>query len=128
MDLTLWAPAKVNLFLEVLRKRADGYHEVQTLLQHVDLCDEIRFAEGAGIVVETGGLACPGGEGGPAPPPPRCGDSIASSGPASRPRPSRSWAPIWGRMSPCFSQALPRGRLAAANRFVPCLPFPTPGC
>ncbi len=62
MDLTLWAPAKVNLFLEVLRKRADGYHEVQTLLQHVDLCDEIRFAEGAGIVVETGGLACPGGE------------------------------------------------------------------
>ena len=63
MGLTLWAPAKVNLFLEVLRKRADGYHEVRTVLQHVDLCDEIRILEGgAGISVESDGLPCPGGE------------------------------------------------------------------
>jgi 4-diphosphocytidyl-2-C-methyl-D-erythritol kinase len=63
MGLTFWAPAKVNFFLEVLGKRPDGYHEVQTLLQQVDLCDEIQvFEEGKGIAVESHGLPCPGGE------------------------------------------------------------------
>jgi len=41
--LTIWAPAKVNLFLEVLGKRPDGYHEVRTVVQAVDLCDVLRF-------------------------------------------------------------------------------------
>ena len=36
------APAKVNLHLEVLRRREDGYHEIETVLQAVDLCDELR--------------------------------------------------------------------------------------
>jgi len=27
-DVVVWAPAKVNLFLEVLGKRPDGYHEI----------------------------------------------------------------------------------------------------
>ncbi len=63
MALTLWAPAKVNLFLEVLGRRPDGYHEVRTILQHVDLCDEIRIAEGGqGILVESRGLPSPEGE------------------------------------------------------------------
>lgn len=35
------APAKVNLHLEVLRLRHDGYHEVETVLQTVDLCDRV---------------------------------------------------------------------------------------
>ncbi|MFQ5988393.1 MAG: 4-(cytidine 5'-diphospho)-2-C-methyl-D-erythritol kinase [Candidatus Methylomirabilales bacterium] len=62
MALTLWAPAKVNLFLEVLGKRADGYHEVRTILQHVDVCDEIRIMEGGeGISVESQGLPSPQG-------------------------------------------------------------------
>ena len=38
------APAKLNLFLHVLGRRADGYHELQTLFQFVDLCDEIKIA------------------------------------------------------------------------------------
>jgi 4-diphosphocytidyl-2-C-methyl-D-erythritol kinase len=38
------APAKVNLFLEVLGKRPDGYHEIATLLVTIDLADEIDFA------------------------------------------------------------------------------------
>lgn len=38
------APAKVNLFLEVLGKRADGYHEIATLLLAIDLEDELDFA------------------------------------------------------------------------------------
>ena len=37
------APAKLNLFLHVLGRRADGYHELQTLFQLVDLCDEIQI-------------------------------------------------------------------------------------
>ena len=42
---TRWpAPAKLNLFLHIVGRRADGYHELQTLFQFVDLCDEIRIA------------------------------------------------------------------------------------
>jgi 4-diphosphocytidyl-2-C-methyl-D-erythritol kinase len=40
----LLSPAKVNLRLEVLGKRADGYHEVDTVLQSIDLCDEITIS------------------------------------------------------------------------------------
>jgi len=35
------APAKLNLFLHILGRRADGYHELQTCFQFIDLCDEI---------------------------------------------------------------------------------------
>ena len=37
------APAKINLFLRVLGRRADGYHDLQTLFQFLDLCDELTF-------------------------------------------------------------------------------------
>ncbi len=37
------APAKLNLFLHVLGRRADGYHELQTLFQLLDWGDELRF-------------------------------------------------------------------------------------
>ena len=36
------APAKVNLFLEILGKRADGYHEIRSLMQPISLFDIIR--------------------------------------------------------------------------------------
>jgi 4-diphosphocytidyl-2-C-methyl-D-erythritol kinase len=39
------APAKVNLFLEVLAKRPDGYHEIATLLVAVSLYDTLEFKE-----------------------------------------------------------------------------------
>ncbi len=42
-DLQARAPAKVNLHLEVLRRREDGYHEVETVLQTVEIFDELRF-------------------------------------------------------------------------------------
>ena len=35
------APAKLNLFLHILGRRPDGYHELQTAFQFVDLCDEL---------------------------------------------------------------------------------------
>ena len=36
-------PAKINLFLEVLGKRADGYHEVATVMQTIELYDRLFF-------------------------------------------------------------------------------------
>jgi len=36
------APAKVNLHLEVLRQRHDGYHEIETILQAIDVHDQVR--------------------------------------------------------------------------------------
>jgi len=37
------SPAKVNLYLEVLGRRPDGYHEIQTLMHRVDLFDEVEM-------------------------------------------------------------------------------------
>ena len=39
--LRLFAPAKINLGLEITGRRADGYHEIVTILQTVDLLDEL---------------------------------------------------------------------------------------
>ena len=39
------APAKINLSLEVLGKRDDGYHEIRTVMQSVALCDDLCFRE-----------------------------------------------------------------------------------
>jgi len=44
------APAKLNLFLHIVGRRSDGYHELQTCFQFVDLCDEVTIvvrADGA---------------------------------------------------------------------------------
>jgi 4-diphosphocytidyl-2-C-methyl-D-erythritol kinase len=44
-DLVIQAPAKLNLFLEVLAKRSDGYHEIETLMCPIDLYDSLHFQE-----------------------------------------------------------------------------------
>ena len=41
-----WAFAKVNLWLEVLGRRPDGYHDVETVMHEIDLADEIRLTPG----------------------------------------------------------------------------------
>lgn len=41
--MTWPAPAKLNLFLHIVGRRPDGYHELQTCFQFVDLCDEITI-------------------------------------------------------------------------------------
>ncbi len=44
VNLTAWpAPGKINLFLHVVGKRADGYHELQTAFQFLDYGDEMHF-------------------------------------------------------------------------------------
>ena len=42
--IELPAPAKINLFLHVVGRRADGYHELQTVFQFLDLADRVRIA------------------------------------------------------------------------------------
>jgi 4-diphosphocytidyl-2-C-methyl-D-erythritol kinase len=50
------APAKLNLFLLVTGRRADGYHELQTVFQIVDLADEVRLRpRHDGAIVRTAG-------------------------------------------------------------------------
>lgn len=54
-SLTLPAPAKLNLFLHVVGRRADGYHKLQTVFQFVDLCDQLSFRILPGADVVLGG-------------------------------------------------------------------------
>jgi 4-diphosphocytidyl-2-C-methyl-D-erythritol kinase len=63
--LQLKAPAKVNYRLDVLGKRADGYHELRMIMQRVDLCDDIEIAlsERPGIRVACGRAGVPDGPG-----------------------------------------------------------------
>lgn len=58
------APAKVNLSLRVLGRRADGYHELATLMQRVSLFDrlEIELVAGNDVVVSCPGLELACGE------------------------------------------------------------------
>jgi len=43
-DFELPSPAKINLFLDILRKRDDGYHDILTVFEKIDLCDRILFS------------------------------------------------------------------------------------
>ena len=40
----LESPAKINLRLEILKRREDGYHELRTLLQKIGLHDTLHFS------------------------------------------------------------------------------------
>ena len=42
-SFTLSAPAKVNLYLKVQNKRPDGFHNIKTLFERIDLCDQLTF-------------------------------------------------------------------------------------
>lgn len=49
------SPAKVNLYLRVLRRREDGYHDILSLMQRISLCDEMTFSPREGGIT----LRCP---------------------------------------------------------------------
>jgi 4-diphosphocytidyl-2-C-methyl-D-erythritol kinase len=52
VDLVVQAPAKLNLFFEVLAKRSDGFHEVETLMCPINLCDTLYFRDSPDAAVE----------------------------------------------------------------------------
>ena len=58
----LVAPAKLNLSLRVLGRRPDGYHEIETLFQAIDLADEVTVelgGDGVALSVEGADLGPP---------------------------------------------------------------------
>jgi 4-diphosphocytidyl-2-C-methyl-D-erythritol kinase len=48
--MRLLSPCKVNLLLNILGKRPDGFHELETLMQPVNFCDELTFERGGPTV------------------------------------------------------------------------------
>jgi 4-diphosphocytidyl-2-C-methyl-D-erythritol kinase len=50
--VTVTAPAKINLTLEVLGRRSDGFHEICSILQTIDLCDILHIKVGQGVSFE----------------------------------------------------------------------------
>ncbi|MBC8474110.1 MAG: 4-(cytidine 5'-diphospho)-2-C-methyl-D-erythritol kinase, partial [Candidatus Omnitrophica bacterium] len=63
-EFTVYAPAKLNLYLDVIGKRPDGYHNIETLFEKIDLKDEIVIKEknrGIDVKVEPSDL-CPSGK------------------------------------------------------------------
>ncbi|MEE8299098.1 MAG: 4-(cytidine 5'-diphospho)-2-C-methyl-D-erythritol kinase, partial [Thermodesulfobacteriota bacterium] len=63
-SITLLSPAKINLTLEVLGARTDGYHEIRSIVQPIDLFDEVSIdvEEGEGIEIESSGVSIPTGK------------------------------------------------------------------
>lgn len=63
-ELTLQAPAKINIGLRILGKRTDGYHEIWSVLQEINLCDEIDLwnAPDLSFLMQTDQPDIPGDE------------------------------------------------------------------
>ncbi len=62
-QITVSAPAKINLTLDVLGKRADGYHDIESVMHQINLCDLVsvtRIPEGIEVYSNRDGL--PGGK------------------------------------------------------------------
>ncbi len=51
--LTKKSPCKVNLLLNILGKRPDGFHELETVMQPINLCDELTFERTNGGITLT---------------------------------------------------------------------------
>lgn len=63
-EVVVPSPAKINLFLEIIGRRPDGYHDIASIMQLVDLCDEVRLRRRrTGIRVEVQGAELPAGRG-----------------------------------------------------------------
>ena len=57
------APAKVNLALDILGRRPDGYHELRSVMQTVSLCDTVELVEGGeGFTLSMAGFTPPEGK------------------------------------------------------------------
>jgi 4-diphosphocytidyl-2-C-methyl-D-erythritol kinase len=56
-SLRLRAPAKINWTLEVLARRPDGYHEIRSVMQTIDMCDTVTLTHADGIALMVTGDA-----------------------------------------------------------------------
>jgi 4-diphosphocytidyl-2-C-methyl-D-erythritol kinase len=66
--VSILAPAKINLYLNVAGKRPNGYHDIESVMQSVSLFDKLTVtkndsAEGTRIALESHGIPVPSGEG-----------------------------------------------------------------
>ena len=60
MHIEKKSPCKVNLLLNILDKRADGFHELETVMQPVNFCDELVFERvGSGIKLSCSDKSLP---------------------------------------------------------------------
>jgi 4-diphosphocytidyl-2-C-methyl-D-erythritol kinase len=58
-ETKVFAPCKLNLYLDVLEKRPDGFHNIETIFEKIDLRDEIIIKEtGKGLKVRVDALDC----------------------------------------------------------------------
>ena len=53
-SVVIYADAKINLFLEVGEKRPDGYHDIDSVMQAISLCDRVEICESASLSLEIG--------------------------------------------------------------------------
>ena len=62
--ITLLSPAKVNLTFEIYEKRPDGYHEIKSIIQPVNLFDHVKIEidEGDGVLLNSRGIKIPNDE------------------------------------------------------------------
>ncbi|MDO9066452.1 MAG: 4-(cytidine 5'-diphospho)-2-C-methyl-D-erythritol kinase, partial [Chloroflexota bacterium] len=57
-SFTATAPAKINLTLEALGRYPDGYHEIVSILQTIDLCDTLTVESSSHLHLAAPGLDC----------------------------------------------------------------------
>ena len=63
MKLTLQSPCKVNLLLNILGKRSDGFHELETVMHPIGLHDQLDFeraGQGVQLTCSDASLAVDG--------------------------------------------------------------------
>lgn len=58
MNVTVWAPAKINLTLDVVGRREDGYHLLESIMQAVDVADTLTAEKASTITLDAAAL-CP---------------------------------------------------------------------
>lgn len=54
--MSIFSPSKVNLFLRIVRRRPDGYHDLASLFHVIDLGDDMKFAKSSSVTRDT--LVC----------------------------------------------------------------------